>query len=490
MQISEQKPVKELCNYIELPHSNKLEWDRIAFILKQNISQFVDFESHIRRIGGEVNTSGLYAIKNSMTEQEEYYYVHQIFPFIHEIVLQAPLLFPNGRIFILTQGSNDAVRLNKLQVLNIVCSGLMGCYNNKLQYPRFQFNNFTISLQITQLKLRMVLEYIRFMYLDYQKDRKKMEDEYITYKRQKIDPSKINWTKNPQLLTKVFISQNNVDEVDTGAQVLEVSKHFGKKVLFKGRDDEDIRMCMNTELLPLLLFSDHLTKNESILVYGTSKYSSYYTDKVGSCNFLCLEEEDTTPEQLQKQKQETREREEVVIDDSDTSSENDDELEAKPTPINEPEYRKPIKNRGIYLINSTPTQIMNYFKTKYILKKLNKALSAFWIDPDALMGKPPPIVSGKWGYVYEPEKEGDPIGHAEVMILILICASACAERELVLCINDSDCKINELKDFLTICYNKNISIGKIVTSIPLYSDVLGKKIKISLLKFLTKLFQK
>jgi len=474
--------------HIKLPYELNT-WSGIVDILSKNkCTNTNDFTKMIHDINNLMNppvlNNGLHDVIDNLNEYD--IFISKIIPYMKDIVLKMPILIPSS-LPVLKKGSNGSLSLHRLQVLCLICAGFLNCFNDSKVYKKFNFSNLFSLLLQKLVKTKMLITYIIYMY-DYYDNYLQgyvNEKDTITYKRQSIKTKHINWKDDVNIISQVQITTTNrIDDIENGFQILTCNKNFGAYTLSDGYDAESIRMCCNPELLLTMLFCENMSSNESIIVYGAQKYSSYSV--IGSkVKYLDLANEKAkTNVNIKKAKSRTS-----ISDDSSSSSSSDDEDIKTNTHKTKTKKQKvslyydsddednednikivtkkskcgslivdPLSNLGICLINiKSNYNVKKCFQLKFLYKCLNKMLSGIISRGDIHT----PIVSGEWGY-------NDRDGYPNVMILIQICACARAQRNLLLCFEETEDRfsINELQELIKLCISKQVTISQLLLLIP------------------------
>ena len=92
-----------------------------------------------------------------------------------------------------------------------------------------------------------------------------------------------SWKFSPKPMTKVkTLDKGKIEEyIKNTIQLDFANKFLGGGVLNTGMVQEEIRFCINPELMPSMILFDALRNNEAAIIIGTEQYSTYtgYGDK-------------------------------------------------------------------------------------------------------------------------------------------------------------------------------------------------------------------
>eukprot|EP00118_Oscarella_pearsei_P012380 m.90909 g.90909 ORF g.90909 m.90909 type:complete len:461 (+) comp36668_c0_seq6:825-2207(+) len=138
------------------------------------------------------------------------------------------------------------------------------------------FNNSDASRRKTQAaKFRCILHYFEHV----QEHGLASLPGHVTFKRLVLDPppSLEDWLQNTKPLCRVEVLPKAAIE-NTGALTLQVdfaNRYLGGGVLETGRVQEEIRFCINPELLVSILFMAPMESNEAVVIQGTERFSYY-----------------------------------------------------------------------------------------------------------------------------------------------------------------------------------------------------------------------
>ncbi len=100
----------------------------------------------------------------------------------------------------------------------------------------------------------------------------------VSFERRSLEPHEIpNWIKSKNKLSKLIISNKGSIE-SHGKNMLQVdfaNKLIGGGVLGHGCVQEEIRFCINPELIIARLLAQQLLDEEVLIIKGTEQYSTY-----------------------------------------------------------------------------------------------------------------------------------------------------------------------------------------------------------------------
>eukprot|EP01126_Amoeba_proteus_P031611 TRINITY_DN3098_c0_g1_i1.p1 TRINITY_DN3098_c0_g1~~TRINITY_DN3098_c0_g1_i1.p1 ORF type:complete len:277 (-),score=41.44 TRINITY_DN3098_c0_g1_i1:745-1575(-) len=116
------------------------QWNNILRFLRQPIQNYYDLVSLLSELvrctsGGSISiTLGFF---NSLDEEEKQMFFQRILPFMQELVLDLPLIFPERHklIHLTHHSSNTFVRLTRKQVACLIACGFFGLIKPDRGYP-------------------------------------------------------------------------------------------------------------------------------------------------------------------------------------------------------------------------------------------------------------------------------------------------------------------------------------------------------------------
>ncbi|KAJ3414730.1 hypothetical protein HDV05_006167 [Chytridiales sp. JEL 0842] len=195
------------------------------------------------------------------------------------------------------------------------------------------------------------------------------------------------------------------------------NKNIGGGVLGNGAVQEEIRFCINPELIVSRLFVEEIAENEAIFITGTERYSSY----IGYASTFCWKDayNDTTPSDLKGQL-----KSEIVAIDA---------------------------------LNFSRYSELAQFEERFVQRELNKAFCGFKRSPISCSANPIPIATGNWGC-------GAFQGDLGLKALIQIMAASAAQRDLLYFTFGNRKFAAELYETVQLLCDARVTIGRSIAA--------------------------
>jgi len=417
-------PFSKESKFVEIYDGNKknmkLRWDLIVKSLKTDFTNSYDLESAITSYNTRYekiwNFKALHIlIESQMDIPQKNKFLRITLPKIIDLALKMPDLI-KCPIPLLKKGMNKTISMTQEQAASILANGFLCTFprrnNTKKRdseysnYPDINFHKlFNGEDQKVIEKLKCIINYFERVIKD-------MPNGVLTFTRRSIQRNQFpNWKEEVQTFKNVrflISSEKNIEDAAGMLQVDFSNKSIGGGVLGNGAVQEEIRFCINPELIVARLFTECLVDEESFLMIGTeqfNRYVGYATNFRFAGNYI-------------------------------DKTESDD-----------------FRRKKCQIVAIDAYRYDNYkeqFTEGNLIRELNKAYSGFYNQYKSEQF----IASGFWGC-------GAFNGHPIKSVLIQLMACRMTRRNLLFCtFNDEEMKvyIENLFEFLV---NNNISVSRL-----------------------------
>ncbi|XP_071130686.1 poly(ADP-ribose) glycohydrolase-like isoform X2 [Mytilus edulis] len=217
----------------------------------------------------------------NLLECERNHFFGEVLPKIAKLALSLPHLCTQP-IPLLKKGKTRSITLSQQQIACLLANAFFCTYPRRnakgktsefFNYPSINFNSLYdgIPNEVKMEKLKCIIQY-------FSRVTKKMPTGLVTFTRQcvgHIDFPK--WDSLDTPLRDLHVSSEGTIE-DDGEGLLQVdfaNKYLGGGVLTHGCVQEEIRFLICPEMIISRLFTEGLEKNESLIMKGCERFSSY-----------------------------------------------------------------------------------------------------------------------------------------------------------------------------------------------------------------------
>ena len=267
--------------------SSSLEqkWDLVTKALKRPIKNSHDLEETILSYNSRFSNKWVFRPLHAffteyITFQEKDEFFRDILPKMVELVLNLPKLVTHA-IPLLWKQQNYSVTLSQQQIACLLANAFFCTFPRRntniasseySKFPSINFNTLFTGRQhdnVKMNKLKCIINYFRRVTVE-------TPTGTVTFTRQ-VCKSLPKWENSTDPFTKLHITSKGTIE-DSGHGMLQVdfaNKYIGGGVLSQGCVQEEIRFLICPELLISRLFTEELDINESLLIIGAERYSSY-----------------------------------------------------------------------------------------------------------------------------------------------------------------------------------------------------------------------
>eukprot|EP00823_Brevimastigomonas_motovehiculus_P002275 TRINITY_DN1421_c4_g1_i1.p1 TRINITY_DN1421_c4_g1~~TRINITY_DN1421_c4_g1_i1.p1 ORF type:complete len:597 (+),score=153.90 TRINITY_DN1421_c4_g1_i1:633-2423(+) len=293
--------------HIPLPHHEKFakRWERVVHAMKTAVSDVKGLTAlflliHQKKIpSGDDSTTNLYMfLSQSLSSSESSSFFSSTLPFLQSLVLRLPDLFPSAQLLSLQSGKEAMVELSSHQVVCLLAASFF-CLHPENKTGRYNSANFDglfycLNNSSCASKLKCVLHYF-----DRMKQRSKCAPNLIQFCRRAIRQTNNEFIQvienSTSLLSELELHESGSIE-DEGMLTMQVdfaNKFIGGGVLSSGCVQEEIRFVLSPECIVSLLICEQMEDEESVLIFGTERFSRY--SGYGSSFVYAGDYEDSTP---------------------------------------------------------------------------------------------------------------------------------------------------------------------------------------------------
>jgi poly(ADP-ribose) glycohydrolase len=387
---------------MNLPIDDKNKWENIVHLLSNKIESLDKFKEIISNFS-DGHPFSFKLLDNYVKEKQEYFF--ETLEKIQKYVLEMPELFLNQIPFLISSEEEEiqCLKISKLQVRCLLASCfflLLESANKTTKQRNFpETVNFDIfyldSINQSNLtKLECLLHYFNVSDSNLKGD--------IVIQRKKLK-EKINWKDSTEKLTKLEIIEDrkvSMFDFENYLQTDFSNRLIGGGVLGGGCYQEEILFVIRPECLVSLLLCSAMEENESILISGTNRFSSYSG------------------------------------------------------------FGMKFKFEGGYkIMDSDSTEIVaidalpqaNSYIPKNMLRELNKAYAGY-----SKWNQNKPLITGNWGC-------GAYAGDKQVMSMVQLLACAKSNRDLIYHTYGDFRFQEDLQEIYDFLVKKNVTIGEIWT---------------------------
>ena len=439
-------PFSKESKFVELYDGNKknmrLRWDLIKKSLKTDFTSSYDLENAITSYNTRYekiwNFKALHIlIESQMDIPQKNKFLRITLPKIIDLALNLPDLI-KCPIPLLKKGMNKTISMTQEQAATILANAFLCTFPRRNttkrdseygNYPDINFHKlFNGEDQKVIEKLKCIINYFERVIKD-------MPIGVLTFTRRSIQRHQFpNWKEETNTIKNVrflISSEKNIEDAAGMLQVDFSNKSIGGGVLGNGAVQEEIRFCINPELIVARLFTECLVNEESFLMIGTeqfNKYVGYATNFRFAGNYI-------------------------------DKTESDD-----------------FRRKKCHIVAIDAFRYDNYkeqFTEGNLIRELNKAYSGFYSQYKTNQF----IASGFWGC-------GAFNGHPIKSVLIQLMACCMNRRHLLFCtFNDEEMKvyIENLFEFLV---DNNISVSRLLRLMMNFYPNAQSKNPLDLLQFI------
>eukprot|EP00698_Gefionella_okellyi_P007931 TRINITY_DN1940_c0_g1_i2.p1 TRINITY_DN1940_c0_g1~~TRINITY_DN1940_c0_g1_i2.p1 ORF type:complete len:345 (+),score=55.45 TRINITY_DN1940_c0_g1_i2:47-1036(+) len=299
---------------ITMPFTNASRWADILRFLSARIDNSHRLFETIDRIVASGRPHGArrwnwigleFFLEQTLSDNERSLFFNSTLPFIIALVNQTQQHVP-ASITVLRQGTNLSISLKQTQCACILACAFLcifdddwlrdtrdhfdkaGRHRERL-LPTMNFYGLYSHSQrrhyhgaVSQGPLPFVMEKLRCLLHYFERVRMKTPSGLVIFERRAL-LAPVQWHDSDVPLTNMYTRADGTIE-DDGKGMLEVdfaNKSIGGGVLGKGCVQEEIRFCINPELIASRLFTEEMLDHEAVVITGTERFCNYsgYRDK-------------------------------------------------------------------------------------------------------------------------------------------------------------------------------------------------------------------
>ncbi|XP_070506759.1 poly(ADP-ribose) glycohydrolase-like [Chironomus tepperi] len=284
-------PFSKESKFVELYDGNKknmrLRWELIIKSLKTDFATSHDLKNAIISYNTRYEEFWSFKalhilIESQMDIPQKNKFLKITLPKIIDLALKMPDLI-KCPIQLLKKGMNKSISMTQEQAASILANAFLCTFPRRNttkrdseygNYPDINFHKlFNGEDQKVIEKLKCIINY-------FERVTKEMPKGVLTFTRRSIQRSQFpKWkeeTKTFKNLRYSISSENRIEDASGMLQVDFSNKSIGGGVLGNGAVQEEIRFCMNPELIVARLFTECLEDEESFLMIGTEQFNSYF----------------------------------------------------------------------------------------------------------------------------------------------------------------------------------------------------------------------
>ena len=263
-------------------------WTLIRASLSKPIANSYDLEEAIMeynsRQAGKWSFGALHAYFSEVTtEEESSAFFSSLLPKMISLALRLPELVTHG-IPLLRRQESYSVSISQEQAACLLANAFFCTFPRRnafhrgaefSTYPSVNFNTLFSGRRTTSIHPVRVAK-LKCLFHYFTRVTSKPPTGVLTFTRQVCkDPPQ--WDKCSEKLSKLHLSSEGTIE-DDGHGMLQVdfaNKRVGGGVLGSGAVQEEIRFLICPELILSRLFTEELQENESLVITGAERFSSY-----------------------------------------------------------------------------------------------------------------------------------------------------------------------------------------------------------------------
>lgn len=285
------RPIKFIGNQLRMPFSFK-RWpkyknlvshlasanynDRVAFL--QVFWEIVSVSFNGKSEKHNIGVLGRYI--RTLNQGDLTRLLFTTMPFIGRLVLRTEELFKDQPVALLLQQETKEIKFNKLQVGCLLANMFLCTFPfhsmSGDKYPSPQ--NFSVVfddrllVDVKKEKLACILNYF-----DRLSEYPSPEKLFCSFARVVVPSEDASfWLSSSMKMTRVdIIPKKRLEDAEGAVQVDFANKYIGGGVLSSGCVQEEIRFLICPELIPSILFSECLERNESLYFVGQERFSNY-----------------------------------------------------------------------------------------------------------------------------------------------------------------------------------------------------------------------
>eukprot|EP01080_Neovahlkampfia_damariscottae_P009432 gene9432-1638_t len=271
---------------VSFPFQNQKRWECVVGILKTvKIHEFNQLQTVLSMINGATTDLEIFELyENLSTEKEKKVFYERIIPFMVELILKTPTLFPED-IPLSKQSKSYSISLSREQCACILSNSFF-CTFDKISEPSTWTQDQLSSINFDELfdialSSKVKVEKIRMIINYFDRISQKLPQGNIVFERKFIcdNPSLTNNSKKLKCI-KIVDKGELEDDLDS-LKVNSGSAFFGGTCLSFGKEKEEILYCIHPELICSRLFFQRLLHNEVLKISGYERFSSYKEIKDG-----------------------------------------------------------------------------------------------------------------------------------------------------------------------------------------------------------------
>jgi poly(ADP-ribose) glycohydrolase len=440
-------PCSSQCQYPVGPSKVEKKWQLIAESLRKPITNSFELEKTILSYNTRFATKWTFKLLHSyfnefVSSEEAGRFFATTLPQLISLTLDLPNIVTHG-IPLLQKQQDYSITMSQQQIACLLANAFFCTYPRRnstapsaeyFKFPGINFHTLFCSNTSHRMlnKLKCILHY-------FERVLTKPPSGAVTFTRQ-VCTSPPVWDQRMDHLTNLHVTSIGTIE-DDGHSMLQVdfaNKYVGGGVLGQGCVQEEIRFLVCPELIISKLFTEELDDNETLLILGAERYSSYHGYR-DTFTWGGDYHDDTLSDEWG--------RKQVHIVAADAL----------------------IFRRKLVQYSPRP-----------MLRELNKAYSGFmnegWDTPSK---KPTAVATGKWGC-------GAFGGEPHLKALLQWMACSVAKRDMVYFTFDEVKLVKELNEYHSLLTFHNVTVGKLWLMLKNYhKDVIEKKSRLSLLHYLS-----
>ncbi len=430
--------------------SNRLEqkWDLVVKALKKPIRNCCDLEETILSYNSRFSKRWVFRPLHAffdefISAQERDEFFRNVLPKMAELVLNLPQLVTHA-IPLLQKQQNYSVTLSQQQIACLLANAFFCTFPRRntnmtsseySKFPSINFNTLFTGRQhdnVQMNKIKCILNYFRRVTTE------NPTSGLVTFTRQ-VCKSPPKWENCTDQFTRLHITSEGTIE-DNGYGMLQVdfaNKYIGGGVLSHGCVQEEIRFLICPELLLSRLFTEELDCNESLLITGAERYSSY------------------------KGYASTFEWKSNFVDDT----------------VRDVWGRRPVQVVAIDALVFYGKG-MAQFKPGLMCRELNKAYCGFMAHHTTNSGNLAAVATGNWGCG---AFGGDPC----LKVLLQWMAASVAKRDVVYFTFDKTELLHQISEVHTVINSSSASVSMVwKLLVDFYTVIVKEKLNTSLFDFL------
>lgn len=283
-------PFSNESKYVEIGVQNekimKPRWDFIQTALLRDFTSSYDFEAAIKSYNTRYESIWSFDIfheffnKNLDTQQQRMFLTETLPQIVH-LALRLPDLI-QCPVPLLKQNMNKSISMTQEQAASILANGFLCTFPRRnttkknseySNYPNINFQKlYSAQGQNAIEKLKFIINY-------FDRVTKNIPQGVITFTRKSFNRNQFpNWKEETKTFRNIKFTITSKFKIENASQMLQVdfsNMMIGGGVLGNGCVQEEIRFCINPELIVSRLFTECLDNQESFLIIGTEQFSVY-----------------------------------------------------------------------------------------------------------------------------------------------------------------------------------------------------------------------